>query len=240
MTRYQPLPSRCGTVSYRNALSGELWGEERWTIRRGVDGMRVLTAHCEMALGVDHVVRDSLLAVDAAYHPHDGSVRIMNSGRWTGDGWYHFTDDLASCEAMSQDNGRLSQTMPITRPMRGFGQHALQSDAWLGATFPYDRGPGHVHFWGQNLLHSSHHLGATGPGLAVTYSGLEFVGEETITVPAGRFDCYKLRLVGITNDHPPYEMWLTRDGDFLYVRGLVQGYMASVFELETLEGAPLA
>ena len=42
--------------------------------------------------------------------------------------------------------------------------------------------------------------------------------------------------VAMTNAHPPYVMWISADGDFLYVRGLVEGYMDSVFELEELHG----
>jgi hypothetical protein len=79
-----------------------------------------------------------------------------------------------------------------------------------------------------------HHLGATGPMIATSGSGLDYVGPETIEVPAGRFDCHRIRFAGLTNNHPPYDMWVTRDGDFLYVRGEVAGYMDSVFELESL------
>lgn len=43
----------------------------------------------------------------------------------------------------------------------------------------------------------------------------------------------------MTNDHPPYTFWLSTDGDFLFVKGIVEGYMAAVFELEDLEGEPL-
>ncbi|WP_145960913.1 hypothetical protein [Sphingosinithalassobacter portus] len=206
---------------------------------RGADGMRVLSAHCEMALDGVNVVRDSLLAVDGEYHPHDATVRIMNDGRWSGDGWFRFDEDIASCEAVSRSGGRVSQRVPISRPMRGFGQHALQSDAWLTATYPIEKGPGSQHFWGTNLMHSLHHLGATGPALEQTSSGLEFVGREAISVAAGDFTCFRMRLIGISNDHPPYDMWVTDDGDFLYVKGVVAGYMDSVFELESLSGGPL-
>ena len=47
-------------------------------------------------------------------------------------------------------------------------------------------------------------------------------------------DGVRVAFVGLTNNHPPYDMWVTRDGDFLYVRGEVEGYMDSVFELEEL------
>lgn len=238
MTAFVPLPRRDGLIHYRKR-DGELWGTERWTMTRGADGMRILSAHCEMAIGDEAVVRDTILSVRADYQPHDAYVRIMNGGHFTGSGWFRFTDAIAECEAVTSD-GRSSQKLPITPPLRGFGVHAVQSDGWMGAVFPYEKGPGHVHYWGENLLHSTHHLGATGPSLATTRSGLEYVGPELVEVPAGRFDCHRLRFRGFTNDHPPYDMWLSSDGDFLYVKGEVAGYMDAVFELVELNGPPLS
>lgn len=231
---FAPLPRLRGRVDYRRRADGARWGFEDWSITRGADGLRVMAAHCEMALGTEQVVRDSILSVHPDFHPHDASVRIMREGRVSGTGWFRFTDDTATCESWTADAGRVSQAMTIARPLRGFGIHAVQGDGWLAATFPYDRGPGHRQFFGRNLLHSVHHLGATGPMLTTTGSGLDYVAREEIDVPAGRFDCHRVRFVGLTNDHPPYDMWVTADGDFLYIRGEVNGYMDSVFELAEL------
>lgn len=239
MTAFQPLPHRRGRIEYRSAKGGNIWGIEQWSIHRAADGLRVFTAHCEMTFAGESTVRDSVLSVHADFHPHDAFVRIMRQGRVTGTGWFRFTDTEATCESWTEAEGRISQRMPIERPIRGFGIHAVQGDRWLGATFPYDKGPGHVQFFGRNLLHSLHHFGATGPFITTSQSGLRYVGPETVTVPAGTFDCHRIAFVGLTNDHPDYDMWLTRDGDFLYVKGEVAGYMDSVFELAELEGGPL-
>jgi hypothetical protein len=233
---FEPLRRRRGRIEYRHAKGGGKWGEEEWMMTQGRDGLRVLTAHCEMRFQDEDVVRDSLLSVHPDFHPHDAVVRIMNKGEVTGSGWFRFTDDEAICESWTAAEGRISQRIPITRPIRSFGIHAVQSDGWLAAPFPYEKGPGHVHFFGRNLLHSTHHFGATGPFIVTTGSGLQYAGRETVEVAAGTFDCHRVRFVGLTNNHPEYDMWLTRDGDFLYVKGIVQGYMASVFELACLEG----
>lgn len=233
MTPFKPLPRLSGRLSYRKR-DGTPWGWEEWQMTRGADGLRVLSAHCEMALGDDEVVRDSVLSVHPDYHPHDAFVRIMRSGHVTGTGWFRFTDNEATCESWTADEGRVSQRMEIVRPSRGFVIHAVQGDGWLAATFPYEKGAGHCQFFGRNLLHSTHHLGATGPFITTSGSGLDYVGAETVEVPAGTFDCHRLRFVGLTNAHPPYDMWVTQDGDFLYVKGVVEGYMDSVFELESL------
>lgn len=222
-----------GRLEYRKR-GGEVWGVEDWSMTQDADGLRVLVAHCEMTLGADTVARDSILSVHPDFHLHDAHVRIMRDGRVSGTGWFWFTDDLAECESWTAAEGRLSQRMPIARPLRSFGVHAVQSDGWLAATFPYEKGPGHEQFFGRNLLHSVHHLGATGPMIATTGSGLRYEGDETVTVPAGTFDCRRVSFVALTNDHPPYTMWVSRDGDFLYVRGAVAGYMDSEFELVEL------
>ncbi|QGN54440.1 hypothetical protein [Novosphingobium sp. Gsoil 351] len=235
MRAFQSLPARSGRIAYRHR-DGRLWGEETWSLTRDAKGNRCLTAHCEMAFGSDDVVRDSILAVDAEFQPLEAYVRILNHGVPTGSGWFRFAGDEAEGESFSNDAGRLSQRMAIERPMRGFGIHALMGDGWLSATFPFAKGPGTEHFFGRNLLHSLHHFGASGPRLEVSTSGLRYEARETITVPAGTFDCHRVAFVGMTNAHPPYVMWISADGDFLYVRGVVEGYMDSVFELEELRG----
>jgi hypothetical protein len=236
---FRPLPRRAGQILYRARADGRIWGEERFSILRGADGVRTLGVECEMAFGADHVIRQSTLSVDAAFQPVDAYVRIENRGARVGMGWFHFTDTTADCESWTDALGRIRQRMPIVRPMRGFGIHALISDGWLAAGFPFDRGPGHLHRWPSSLLHSLHHFGATGPMLVGSSSGLLYEGEESIDVPAGRFRCHRLAFAGMTNDHPPYRMWISTDGDFLYVRGEVAGYMDSVFELTELTGEPL-
>jgi hypothetical protein len=206
---------------------------------RDADGGRTLVTDCEMAFGADHVVRNATLSVDSGFQPRDAFVRILNHGRMTGTGWFLFGDDSAECESWTASEGRIRQRMAIKRPMRGFGIHALMGDGWLAAGFPFERGPGHLHRWPTSLLHSLHHFGATGPMLVGSTSGLLLEGAEDVAVPAGVFPCHRLAFHGMTNAHPPYSMWISTDGDFLYVKGDVGGYMDSTFELVELEGGPL-
>jgi hypothetical protein len=232
---FTPLPRLKGRVDYIARATGEVWGFEDWSITRGADGLRVFNAHCEMTFDGEHTVRDNILSVHPDLHPHDASVRIMRNGHVTGTGWFRFTDNEATCESWTVQEGRISQSYPIQRPIRGFGVHAVQGDGWLAANYPYENGPGSTHFWpGRNLIHSLHHFGATGPYIHTSGSGLRYVGDETVTVKAGTFDCYRVAFEGLTNNHPAYDMWLTRDGEFIYVKGVVEGYMDSSFELASL------
>lgn len=231
---FTPLPRRAGRIAYRRRADHGLWGSEEFAVTRDSDGNRTLVAHCEMAFGDDDVVRETTLSVDAGFQPLDAYVRILNHGRWTGSGWFRFADNEATGHGWNSEDGDWSAKTPIARPMRGFGIHALIGDGWLAAAYPYDKGPGSEHFFGDNLLHSLHHFGATGPRFEISTSGLRYDGIESVTVPAGTFECHRLGFVGMTNAHPPYTMWIGADGDFLYVRGVVEGYMDSVFELEEL------
>lgn len=237
---FAPLPRRQGRIAYRSASSGALWGTEEFIITRDADGGRSLMVLCEMRHGTEWVVRQTTLSVDAAFQPTDAHVRILRDGRPTGHGWFNFTQSHAEAEVQTLAEGRLSQRRAITRPMRGFGVHALVGDGWLAASFPFEQGAGHTHFWGPSLLHSLHHFGATGPMLTVSTSGLRHEGREQVAVPAGRFDCHVLSFTGMTNNHPPYRMWISADGDFLYVKGVVEGYMDGLFQLEHVDGGPLA
>lgn len=237
---FVPLPRRSGRIAYQQRGSGAEWGFEDFAITRDAAGGRSLSVHCEMAFGEEQVVRETVLNVDAAFQPLDAYVRILNHGVPTGAGWFRFDEELAEGESFTADEGRLSQRIPIERPLRGFGIHALIGDGWLAAGFPFEQGAGHTHFLGgRNLLHSLHHFGAKGPKLEISATGLNYLGRETVTVPAGTFDCHRLAFVGMTNAHPPYHMWIGADGDYLYVKGEVEGYMDSLFVLERLEGEPL-
>jgi hypothetical protein len=240
MTGFAPLPRRAGRIAYTHAATGELWGEEHFAIVRGAEGDRTLTAHCEMAFGDDQVVRETVLTVAADWRPRDAYVSIRNHGRVTGCGWFRFTESEAECESWTEAQGRISQRIKIDGPMRGFGLHALATDGWMASTFPFERGPGHVHHWPHNLIHSLHHFGATGPFIHTSATGFRYVGPERITVQAVEMDCRRIAFVGMTNAHPPYDMWVSADGDCLYVKGVVGGYMDSVFELTELEGECLA
>jgi len=237
---FAPLPHRSGHIAYRSASTGALWGTEDFTVTRDADGGRTLMVQCDMRHGEEDVTRFTTLAVDAAFQPVEAHVRILNHGKPTGSGWFHFTDSEAQAETATLAEGRLSQRRALVRPMRGFGVHALIGDGWLATSFPFDRGPGHTHFWGPSLLHSLHHFGATGPMLVTSISGLTYEGREAVDVPAGRFDCHRLSFTGMTNNHPPYTMWISADGDYLYVKGEVAGYMDGLFQLEHITGGPLA
>ena len=205
------------------------WGVEHWRMTRHADGTRVMRAYCELH-DDPPLIRDVIQCVDADFHPRDSYVRLTESDRFKGSTWYRFTDDTAEYEGFTAAEGRIRDTATISRAMRGFGSHNLNSDAWLTARYDYSKGTGTQRFT-DNLLTSIDHRGATGPAFARSNSGLEYFGVESVEVPAGTFDCHHFAIVGTSHNHPPYDYWVTTDGDYLYVKGIVTEPYNWSFEL---------
>ena len=66
---------------------------------------------------------------------------------------------------------------------------------------------------------------------------IDFIGEESLEVPAGRFDALHFKFVsaqGLPVEHPPYELWCTADGDYVFLKGVIGGYMQTQYELAEL------
>ena len=67
--------------------------------------------------------------------------------------------------------------------------------------------------------------------------GLRFVGRESIDVKAGAFDALHFQVIAneMPEEHPPYDVWTTADGDYIFLKGRVTGYMKTYYELTKLE-----
>lgn len=209
-------------------------GVEHFRMTHHDDGHRIMRVYRELN---DHppLIRDIIQVVDAEFHPVETYARLTVDNRYQGSAWYRFSDDEAELQGMSAAEGRFSERAKISRAMRGFGSHNLGSDAWLAARYDFSKGPG-VQMFKDNLLTSADHRGATGPAFARTNSGLEYFGVEEAQVPASRFDCHHFAIVKTSHNHPPYDYWVTADGDFLYVNGVVAEPYRWSFELTALEG----
>lgn len=209
------------------------WGFEHFTLTRHHNGERVIRAYCEL-WDKPLLIRDVFQRVNADFHPMESTVRLTEGDAFKGNAWYHFTYHKAEMQGYSADQGRVQGEMEITPTVRGFGNHSLIGDGWLVAKFDRSKGPGRQTFH-NNPLTSIDHRGATGPALEhTTASTFEYFGEETITVKAGTFKCYHFAFILVSNNHPPYHLWVTADGDFMFVRGHVDAPYNWSFELTEL------
>lgn len=210
-------------------------GRENFQIHVHADGSRTVVAHCEID-EAPCVMRDITYSLDAHWLPTDCFVRLSVGDRFTGSGWFRFAHDHAECETWSAAEGRVTQRMNLSEPLRTFQNHAIACDAWHLRLFDVSKGQG-VQTVEPVILSSPDHRGATGPMMFSIGIGIEYVGEERIDIAAGSFDALHFRFVstpGLPQAHPPYDVWCTADGEYLFLRGVVGGYMQTVYELSSL------
>ena len=226
-----------GTVLYTSKKPERMnqeRGREYFWISTHADGSRTCTAHCEID-DRPSVMRDITYSLDKDWVPTDCFVRISVGDAFMGTGWFRFHPQYAECETYTKLEGRVTQRMDIDTPLVTFQNHAIACDAWHLRL--YDRtkpGPQKIE---QILLSSPDHRGATGPMLFSISMFMQFIGEERITVKAGTFDALHFQFVsapGLPIEHPPYDIWCTADGEFLFLKGGVAGYMQTHYELTEL------
>lgn len=221
-----------GTLVYTHA--GRERGQEQFTISAHSDGSRILRAMSEIFS--TRVLRDVSLRVGPDWCPRDVFVRLTVEDQFRGSGWFCFDDTEAQGETLQAPAARVSQRVKLQGRVRSFGTHPITGDGWHAALFDMD-GP-RQQFFDRLMITSYAFDGATGPELLPLGFGLEFLGIEDVTVPAGSFRCRHFRfLLGKTefDDHPPYEMWVTDDGDNVMVRAVVGPPKDYLYELATYQ-----
>ncbi len=226
-----------GTLRYtsnQEHRKGVERGREAFRMDVHRDGSRVIAAHCEID-DDPPVVRDVNLRVDAHNRPCECFVRIAVGGKFRGSGWFTFTDHEAQCEANTTIEGRVSQRYSLERQASAFGNHAIINDAWAMSLYDLSQGPGRQSVF--MLLSSPDHRGATGPMLYPVDLTIEYVGEEDVEVLAGKFRARHFRFldVGMPEEHPDYDVWVSADDDYVLLRAQVTGYMQTAYELDSLQ-----
>lgn len=228
-----------GTIRYTSKKPDRMdeeRGREYFTINVHSDGKRTCIAHCEID-DRPSVMRDITYSLDEDWYPMDCFVRIVVNDRFMGSGWFRFAADYAECETYTALDGRVTQRMETNGRLATFQNHAIVCDAWHMHLFDLSKAGQGVQSIDEMLLSSPDHRGATGPMLFRIGFGVEYVGEETIDVEAGHFDALHFRFVsspGLPEAHPPYDIWCTNDGDFIFLRGDIGGYMQTFYELVEL------
>lgn len=216
---------------------GQERGRESFILTVHTDGKRTLRAHCEID-DPPTVLRDVVLSLDADNYPLDCFVRLTIDDRFEGSGWMRFSETHAETESYNVNDGRISQRLDLDHRTRWLASHPIAGDAMAFSIFDLGNGPGKT-FFPDMMVTSPDHRGATGPLLFKLGFGIEYLGDETITVPAGTFDAHHLRYVDtagqLPEEHPVYDVWCTTDGDYIFLRGEVGGYMQTFYELIELE-----
>lgn len=243
MMKHECIRGRIRYTSKKPEMLDRVRGDEIFNITRHSDGKMTIRAHCEIYEPAPTVLRDVIYSMDEIGNPMDCHVRITVNDEFMGSGWFNFTlDETRSgkieCESYGPSIGRLSQVMETDGPFDGFGTHPIIGDAQMCRVIDRSQGPTRCEV--RVFLPSPDHRGATPPLVSEVRIGLEYVGDETVTVEAGTFDCHHFRYVDDEGpgmggtQHPNYDMWVTKN-DFIFVKGGVGGYMMTWYELIELE-----
>ncbi len=233
MAQHRNLRGKINYISHQKGEPFE-YGREWFTYTWHEDGQWTQRAICEIEPGPvrdRHVIRDVTYTLSKDRRPLDCFVRLHQDGAFLGTGWFRFTDKVAECEVFNTTMGRVSQRYELSEPPLSFGAHNLTCDVTHCARYDHNSGV-KVQPAKQILMSSPEHDGCSGPLICEIEFGLEYIGRESTTVPAGTFetDHYVFRL----NNHPDEHVWCLPD-DFVYVKIEVGGYMNSTFELVSLE-----
>jgi len=211
-------------------------GREYFSLTRQCDEVLVMHAHCEID-DEPNVVRDVVMAMDNRSAPLDCHVRLSVGDRFEGSGWMYFTEDKACCETWSASEGRIQQEILTEGRVRWLQAHPIAGDGLLMKLYDLEQGPGKT-FFPNLMLTSPDHRGATGPELFVAGFGLRYVGEEDVAVAAGDFAARHFQVVdtagNLPEEHPPYDVWVSADDDYLLLKASVAGYMRTHYELVEL------
>lgn len=218
------------------------YGREWFTYTFHEDGYLTVRSQCEIEPGVVEdrsVIRDVTYTVDDEFKPVEGYVRLQENGAFLGAGWFHVTDKLAECHGYNLRDGQIHQRFELDKPVPSVGAHALTCDVLHLARFDRDKDEAIQSARGA-MLTSLEHDGCSGPMLAPIDFKIEYLGRETIAVPAGTFetDHYQFLLEGtLPKEHPTEELWCLPE-EFIFVKIAVGGYMNSTFELAELHRDP--
>lgn len=201
-----------GRVDYIHDDIGER-GREWFTVTVQPDGTRTLRSHCEM--DDSRVLRDVIYTVDADWRPLDSYVRLTVEEKYMGAAWFRFGADIVECEAFTENEGRVSQRVPVDEWPRSFGSHPVVCDIWhLGA---WDWSSGAQEQGWQSIMSSPLPNGASGPMIGRGNFRAQFVGEESVTVPAGTFEAKHFVFPLRHSGKPPEHVWYHGD-DLFFVQ----------------------
>lgn len=222
------LRRHAGRIHY--VRDADVVGREDFAIDVRGNG-RSIRAYCEMEEGA--LTRDAGWTLDAAHHPVEGHVRVVQDGELVGSSWYCFDGDVTQCEALTARRGRISQRLDVRAQYLGL--HPLVGDGMIALVRGRDA-PGEERMV-ESVTCSYDIKGESSLVALPLRIGVRYVGPAEVEVPAGRFaaDRYELRW----QPHwPAAHLWVHgEDAVFLRLRWEVSGLDSQLVRLAT-HGTP--
>ncbi len=240
---HETIRGRLLYTSKKPEILDKVRGGETFLITKYVDGGRTLRTHCAIDENSPRVLRDTIFSFDKHWMPTDGFIRLTVDEEFVGSSWYRFTPTAIECEGFTAQEGRFSSRLDLDKPAPLIVTHPIQADAFLTTIFDIAKGPGELTTDPIPTVSFSHR-GATGPVLLTRKKPgfFRYLGPETVTVAAGTFDALHFQIGASSDDadmrtdvHPPYNLWVTADGDYVLLKAHVTGYMQTYYELVEYE-----
>jgi hypothetical protein len=222
-------------------MEGQLRGLEHFHFTYHGDGQRTMRATCELELPEPKILRDVLCAYDEHGRVMDAFVRLSIADRFAGSGWYCRDGDALELQARSPAEGRVSDRQPYDASIADLMMHPVIGDGYYVRHVPPVDAPSRRRV--TLLACSTDHRGATAPTLRPVSVVIAYLGDETVTVTAGTFRTHHYQYLdegqeGLAGTHPAIDVWVTADGDFVYVKGRIGGYFQSEYELVEYRATP--
>ncbi|MFK7829048.1 MAG: hypothetical protein AB8B57_04640 [Congregibacter sp.] len=217
-----------GTIAY--------WGPNNRNVGREIfdlffhKGGTTFRAFCEM--GSIDLLRDVTMAFTHNWQPIDGFCRITQAGRVVANNWFLFESEKVSVESTLLDTGKIKQQFCNIKPFKYLGLHPLQGDALI-TTQVNKSSPGqYIRIKGiTNSLSENGDNGLTAMPVDIDVA---YLGNESLTVAAGRFNARKYALRW-QPDWPPAYVWV-KEEDAVFLK-MTWEKIDNWYELTSLEGS---
>ncbi len=180
-------------------------GREWFTVTKHQEGFRVARAMCEM--DDTEILRDVTFTMAEDFRPVESYIRLVVRGKHRGSAWFTFEGEEAKCESWMTGLGRVSQTLAVPGGAASFGSHPVLCDCFHSALYDHSN-PVKIQPIAQILNSSLEPDGSTGPMLGQWAISMEFIGEESVTVPAGTFDTHHYRFHLDNYGWAPEDIWV--------------------------------
>ncbi|GMU68667.1 MAG: hypothetical protein AMXMBFR37_09990 [Steroidobacteraceae bacterium] len=216
----------------------QLRGSESFCMTYHTDGRVVMRATCELELPSPKLLRDVVCGYDPQGRVENAYVHLVLEDRFLGAGWYRREGDELLLEAWSTESGRASQRVASDASIEDLGLHPVVSDGYICRKVDVRKGPHKRKVKLQAV--SLDQRGATPPVIAPMEAVIAYLGDEQVTVAAGTFNTHHYQYLDagagtMATPYPPVDVWVTADGDYIYVKGRIGGNFMSEYELVEYE-----
>ena len=196
-----------GTYRYESIKDGSIRGEERWQFFAHPDGSRTMIMWHDLA--ARNAQFSVVLRVAETFRPLEAYVSYWNGGAFKGSALMRVEGSRLSAQS-SGPSGARNEAIDVPDAF-SIGTHPVAGDGWHTWTTRSDtRGVQSSTLYG---MEASADL--TKPVLGkLTSLSIEYLGAETVVVPAGQFETLHVRIAGVN------DLWIT-PRDRLVVKSVI-------------------